>query len=90
VDEYDRDISQEEIIKVSNFFDSLNFGSSSMGGLEGIEQQIPFEAFMEVIDLGDKWMNDGSGAYPPCVKRVPWQVIRKVYPIEYKHMWNIR
>eukprot|EP00356_Strombidium_inclinatum_P016631 CAMPEP_0170496720 /NCGR_PEP_ID=MMETSP0208-20121228/22516_1 /TAXON_ID=197538 /ORGANISM="Strombidium inclinatum, Strain S3" /LENGTH=99 /DNA_ID=CAMNT_0010773343 /DNA_START=313 /DNA_END=612 /DNA_ORIENTATION=+ len=27
VDDYDRDISQEEIIKVQNFFDSLNFGA---------------------------------------------------------------
>mmetsp|Transcript_40254 Transcript_40254/g.61429 ORF Transcript_40254/g.61429 Transcript_40254/m.61429 type:complete len:91 (+) Transcript_40254:704-976(+) len=45
---------------------------------------------MDMLDLDHKWIYDGSAAYPPCLKRVAWQVLDRVYPIEYKYMYMIR
>ena len=49
-----------------------------------------FKDFMNVFDYHRKWVYVGSGAFPPCVKLIYWQMLEKNYPIEYKYKFYIK
>ena len=45
---------------------------------------------MNIYDFEDRYMYIGSGTRPPCSKYVQRNVVRPVYPIEYKHYHYIK
>ena len=75
VDGYDRRVSQEDVMVINNFFDTLSLDNRDTGDLGLGVQQMRFKDFMNVFDYERKWMYIGSAGFPPCVKLIYWQVL---------------
>uniref|UniRef100_A0A7S3CUA8 carbonic anhydrase n=1 Tax=Strombidium rassoulzadegani TaxID=1082188 RepID=A0A7S3CUA8_9SPIT len=82
---YDRNISQEEIDFLDSFFESLDLDNDNVY-LDLVE----IGKLMELMDFSRRWAYRGSVSYPPCHRLVYWNVIEKVYPIKAKHVDQFR
>jgi len=90
VEGYDRDISNEEMQILNDFYDSLNL-DENYDQIDGLGLgHISFREAMDVLDYEDKYIYIGSGTTPPCALFVQRQVLHRIYPIEFKYVFYVK
>ena len=47
---------------------------------------VTFGAFMDILDMDNRWVYKGSMTTPPCKEGVYWNVLNDVYPIKQKYI----
>jgi carbonic anhydrase len=82
VNNYDSSITENEKLVINAFFDSLHAYDTFSGTVTSATNDfVAFGSFMEMLDLSNRWVYDGSLTTPPCTNKVYWNVLSKVYPI---------
>lgn len=80
--DYDKSVSQDQIIIIDRFFDSLLLDNLT----DPVATEIPFGQLMNLVDTNNRWAYKGSLTTPPCSKTIYFNVLTKVYPIKYHHV----
>jgi hypothetical protein len=85
---YDKSVTKEEIKIIDAFFDSMNFDKLDPDSnvREVDVGMVPYGQLMNMLNTKERWVYQGSLTTPPCTEKVAWNVAKKVYPINGKHL----
>lgn len=76
-------VDAETKAAIDGFFDSMQLDKGKETAAIG---EIKLANMMKYADLNNRWAYKGSLTTPPCTKTVYFNVLKKVWPIEKKHL----
>lgn len=88
---YDPTITPAERMIVDKFFDSMNFGSTSVSKddkgntILAEDVEVNYGDLTQIVNFANRWAYSGSLTTPPCTRGVYFQVAERVLPISKKH-----
>lgn len=81
VDNYNVDLTDDEVKTIDNFFDSLYLNQFSDPTVLA-----EYGGLMNLIDMKNRWVYKGSLTTPPCSIGVFFNILSNVYPMKQRHL----
>ena len=53
-----------------------------------IADEVPYGELMMMVNSKKRWVYKGSVTTPPCAQSVYWNVLKTIYPIKSKHLYQ--
>jgi carbonic anhydrase len=81
-------LTEAEVEIIDTFFQSLQWDIdlSADATVEPTVDLISYGNLMELLDMNNRWIYQGSMTIPPCETFVYWNVLSTVYPIKQEHL----
>ena len=67
---------------IDTFFDTLDWGNLDSPTVN----LVTFGDFMNMVNMKNRWVYQGSLTTPPCEQKVYWNVLQTIYPIKKAHL----